>query len=237
MNEMTRDRSTNERLERILSSLANGLLVVDRSGEVLWMDDRARARVNGGLQHLSLQPADVEALGIDCVISSIEVTLDGQRANLCVLRETGERKENGRDFIAAIEAVLADSSWFTRTIIDKLKAWHQTKQPSARSSDLDLLTQREREILALICDGRSDAEMSRVLKLSQNTVRNHVASLYRKIGVNRRSAAIIWARERAITSQEFTAPRAKPRCGRAHNGQEFTAPRAKPHYGRDQNSQ
>lgn len=219
MNDMTGDRSTNERLERILSSLSNGLLIIDCSGEVLWMDERARARVNGGQQQLSLPPADAQALGIDCVISSVEVTLDGQHTNLCVLRETGERKESGRDFIAAIEAVLADSSWFTRTIVDKLKAWHQTKQPSARSSDLDLLTQREREILALICEGRSDAEMSRVLKLSQNTVRNHVASLYRKIGVNRRSAAIIWARERAITHQEFMVPRAKLRYGRDQNGQ------------------
>jgi DNA-binding NarL/FixJ family response regulator len=37
--------------------------------------------------------------------------------------------------------------------------------------------------------------MGTMLSLSQNTVRNHIASLYRKIGVNRRSAAIIWARE------------------------------------------
>jgi hypothetical protein len=42
-------------------------------------------------------------------------------------------------------------------------------------------------------------------------VRNHVASLYRKIGVNRRSAAIIWARERAITSYEFAASGARSR--------------------------
>jgi hypothetical protein len=42
-------------------------------------------------------------------------------------------------------------------------------------------------------------------------VRNHVASLYRKIGVNRRSAAIIWARERALTSYEFAASSPKSR--------------------------
>ena len=33
---------------------------------------------------------------------------------------------------------------------------------------------------------------------SANTVRNHVSRLYAKIGVNRRSAAVIWARERGI---------------------------------------
>src|SRR5581483_9618397 len=93
-------------------------------------------------------------------------------------------------------------SWFTRTIIEKLKALRQTNRPAPRVSDLDILTDREREVLALICEGHTDAQMSVMLKLSQNTVRNHIASLYRKIGVNRRGAAIIWARERAITPQE-----------------------------------
>jgi DNA-binding CsgD family transcriptional regulator len=92
---------------------------------------------------------------------------------------------------------MADTS---RAILDKLKALRQTAPLRAPSSDLNLLTDREREVLGLICEGRSDAEMSRILHLSPNTVRNHIASLFRKIGVNRRSAAIIWARERAITS-------------------------------------
>jgi DNA-binding CsgD family transcriptional regulator len=44
--------------------------------------------------------------------------------------------------------------------------------------------------------------MSETLKLSRNTIRNHVSSLYHKIGVNRRAAAIIWARERGITGRD-----------------------------------
>ena len=44
--------------------------------------------------------------------------------------------------------------------------------------------------------------MSESLKLSHNTIRNHLASLYRKIGVNRRAAAIIWTRERGITGKD-----------------------------------
>ena len=38
--------------------------------------------------------------------------------------------------------------------------------------------------------------------MSRNTVRNHVASLYRKLGVNRRSALIVWARERGFGDGE-----------------------------------
>jgi hypothetical protein len=49
--------------------------------------------------------------------------------------------------------------------------------------------------------------MSDLLRLSPNTVRNHIASLYRKIGVNRRSAAILWAQEHGIICDELPAPR------------------------------
>jgi hypothetical protein len=52
--------------------------------------------------------------------------------------------------------------------------------------------------------------MGASLGLSQNTIRNHIASLYRKIGVNRRSAAIIWARERGITSHDAVPRKRRP---------------------------
>jgi DNA-binding CsgD family transcriptional regulator len=208
---MTDNYLPDEQLEKIAGALNNGLIVVDLNGRIVWIDENTRQTINGGLQELAFPLAQHEHLALDCFLSPVEVTVNGQRKTLCVIQQTAEQRETSSDFIAAIEAVLSDSSWFTRTIVEKLKAWRQAKQPSTRPSDLDLLTDREREILALICEGRSDAEMSRMLRLSQNTVRNHVASLYRKIGVNRRSAAIIWARERAITSYEFAASGARPR--------------------------
>lgn len=214
MNEVTINRPQDERLEQIVSALANGLVVVDSAGRIVWMDDRARCGIEGAL-HLSVPSAASERTGINCVVSTVEVTVEGERRTLCVLQQTAEQKEVGHDFVAAIEAVMSDTSWLTRTIVEKIKAWRQTRQPATRPSDLDLLTEREREILALICEGKSDAEMSRILNLSQNTVRNHVASLYRKIGVNRRSGAIIWARERAITSFELAAARPRARSSRS----------------------
>jgi DNA-binding NarL/FixJ family response regulator len=103
------------------------------------------------------------------------------------------------------------ASWFTRTVIEKLKALRQTKQTPACASDLEMLSDREREVLGLICEGRSGVQMSTMLGLSQNTVRNHIAGLYRKIGVNRRTAAIIWARERGITAEEALRMRRRAR--------------------------
>ncbi|MFA7681394.1 MAG: LuxR C-terminal-related transcriptional regulator, partial [Pigmentiphaga sp.] len=59
-------------------------------------------------------------------------------------------------------------------------------------------TPREREILGLMCQDMTDPEIALSLNVSPHTVRNHVASLYSKLDVHRRSAAIIWARQRGI---------------------------------------
>jgi DNA-binding NarL/FixJ family response regulator len=60
------------------------------------------------------------------------------------------------------------------------------------------LTFRERQILGLICRGISDPAMADRLGLSPNTVRNHIASLYRKLRVHSRTAAVIWAYQQGI---------------------------------------
>jgi DNA-binding CsgD family transcriptional regulator len=96
---------------------------------------------------------------------------------------------------------VADTSWFSRRVVEKLAALRQTSRPDAIGADFEDLSDREREVLGLICQGQSDKEMSQILKLSPNTIRNHVSSLYRKIDVKRRGAAIVWARERGITGK------------------------------------
>jgi DNA-binding NarL/FixJ family response regulator len=113
-----------------------------------------------------------------------------------------DRKRSQDELVAAIEAVMADTSWFSRSVVEKLAALRQTSRPPALRADLQDLTDRERDVLGLICQGQTDLDMSEILKLSHNTIRNHLASLYRKIGVNRRAAAIIWARERGITGKD-----------------------------------
>jgi DNA-binding CsgD family transcriptional regulator len=210
----------NERLERIGAALGAGIILLDSNRQVVWMDKRTRARLNGGLERLaSTLPARDSLDGVLCSVSPAEVTINGEAAIVCLVQETEEQAEHGFDVIAALETAMADTSWFTRTIVAKLKALRHASHPAPPISDLEMLTDRERQVLALICEGHSDAEMGAMLKLSQNTVRNHIASLYRKIGVNRRSAAIIWARERGITPQDVMGdtPRSRPRPNRLSN--------------------
>ncbi|MDX6375683.1 MAG: hypothetical protein QOD98_4671, partial [Nocardioidaceae bacterium] len=54
------------------------------------------------------------------------------------------------------------------------------------------LTDRESEILALITQGKSNADIAGLTYLSPNTVKSYVRNLYRKIAVDSRTQAVLW---------------------------------------------
>jgi DNA-binding CsgD family transcriptional regulator len=62
------------------------------------------------------------------------------------------------------------------------------------------ITEREREVLQLLADGQSNKEIARQLGLSPNTVKTHVASLFEKLRVARRTQAIQLARELGLVA-------------------------------------
>ncbi|WP_235510781.1 LuxR C-terminal-related transcriptional regulator [Curtobacterium sp. Leaf261] len=72
----------------------------------------------------------------------------------------------------------------------------QRRAPSADGLDwpgrTDGITDREAEILALITQGKSNAEVAKLTYLSPNTVKTHIRSVYRKIGVESRTQAVLW---------------------------------------------
>ncbi|MGH9269891.1 MAG: response regulator transcription factor [Ilumatobacteraceae bacterium] len=57
------------------------------------------------------------------------------------------------------------------------------------------LTDRESEILALITQARTNADIARLTCLSINSIKSYVRSLYRKIGVTTRPQAVLWGLE------------------------------------------
>ncbi|MFD9307467.1 response regulator [Streptomyces sp. NPDC060048] len=61
------------------------------------------------------------------------------------------------------------------------------------------LTDREREVLRHIADGRSNREIARVLVLSEKTVKTHVSNILMKLDVADRTQAALWAVRHGIT--------------------------------------
>jgi len=137
---------------------------------------------------------------IDCIVSTESIRLGDDACVLWAFQDITRRKATELELVEAIEAVMKDTSWFSRTVMDKL-ARLRAPQPDADGPGLDDLTPRERDVLALICRGYDDKTIARSLNVAGNTVRNHVARIYAKIGVNRRIAAVAWARARGFDGE------------------------------------
>lgn len=62
------------------------------------------------------------------------------------------------------------------------------------------LTERERQVLSLLCEGRSNQDIATVLHLSEGTIKFHVNGILRKLGVGDRTQAVLVALKRGITN-------------------------------------
>jgi DNA-binding NarL/FixJ family response regulator len=92
--------------------------------------------------------------------------------------------------VAAGDALLAPS--VTRRLIS-LFARGRTAQARQAAASLDLLTEREGQILSLVARGLSNAEIAAELYITEHTVKTHVASVLRKLDLRDRVHAVIFA--------------------------------------------
>ncbi|MEU4654788.1 response regulator transcription factor [Streptomyces sp. NPDC023723] len=82
-------------------------------------------------------------------------------------------------------------------------AFEWTVNRDARAT-LSVMSEREREVLALIGSGRDNTEIADLLWVSVNTVRSHVQRLMRKLGLRNRLCLVIFALELGLVDLEDT---------------------------------
>ena len=99
--------------------------------------------------------------------------------------------------VAAGEALLAPR--LTRRLIEAFVAQERTAQPPVTEGDqLDELTPREREVLALVGRGLSNTEIADKLILSPLTAKTHVARLFSKLDTRDRAQLVVVAYETGL---------------------------------------
>jgi DNA-binding NarL/FixJ family response regulator len=98
------------------------------------------------------------------------------------------------ELVAAIHVVAEGNAVFAPAATQRLLERFASASATADAKrNLDHLTEREREILRLIASGLSNAELAERLHLSETTVKTHVSSMLRKLGVRDRVQAVIAA--------------------------------------------
>jgi DNA-binding NarL/FixJ family response regulator len=99
-----------------------------------------------------------------------------------------------RDLVTALEAVHAGEIVVSE--VDKRARNTPGQDWPGRG---DGLSEREAEILALITQGMSNADVARLTYLSPNTVKSYIRTIYRKLGVGSRTKAVLWGVNHGFT--------------------------------------
>ncbi len=105
---------------------------------------------------------------------------------------------NHAEMLRAIRAVGSGEAIFSPTIARRLMDYFANLRPIAPPQLFPELSEREREILALIAQGNTNAGIAAHLVLSPKSVRNHVTNILSKLQVADRAEAILRAREAGL---------------------------------------
>ena len=102
--------------------------------------------------------------------------------------------------IKAIEGTLEGQTYVDPAVAGKLFTHIAGTTAPVNTSLASELSAREREVLRLLADGLSNADIAKELFLSEGTVRNYVSSLFIKLGVSDRTQAAVMALKHGLVS-------------------------------------
>ncbi len=110
--------------------------------------------------------------------------------------------------IKAIEKVNAGEVWLERSLIaNVLSRLSRNNHPVKTSTDaggINVLSEREKEIVRLIGQGLKNKKISTLLCISETTVRHHLTSIYSKLGVTDRLELLVFAHRYGLVKQQNT---------------------------------
>jgi DNA-binding NarL/FixJ family response regulator len=102
--------------------------------------------------------------------------------------------------IAAVNAVAGGGAWFDPAVAPLvLDTYRRQVAPARRQARrLEQLTEREHDVLRLLSRGASNTEIAAALFVGEATVKTHVGSIFTKLGVRDRAAAIVFAFDHGV---------------------------------------
>ncbi len=105
--------------------------------------------------------------------------------------------------VQAIERVAAGEAWLdpglvANVLIDMSSRARGAEQANPEDVKIASLTERERAVIALICEGLQNRTIGERLSITETTVRHHLTSIFTKLGVDNRLELVIYAYRRGL---------------------------------------
>jgi RNA polymerase sigma factor (sigma-70 family) len=105
------------------------------------------------------------------------------------------------DLYRAVEVVAEGKPFFSPAIADTLlEDYMRQLQQRGLQDSYDLLTEREKEILQLVAEGKSNKDVAAILNLSTNTVETHRTRIMQKLDLHSTADIVLYAVRKGIIS-------------------------------------
>jgi DNA-binding NarL/FixJ family response regulator len=100
-------------------------------------------------------------------------------------------------FIKAIKKVHAGEVWLDRSVmadvIDQISNQSKPFKADPETCAINLLTERELEVIRVVCEGLKNKQIAERLVISESTVRHHLTSIFNKLNVSDRFTLVLYA--------------------------------------------
>lgn len=111
------------------------------------------------------------------------------------------KEVRGRDIVGSVKRAARGESLLDPALTQKLIDRMRTGDPG--DERLDRLTARERRVLDLVAEGKTNREIGAELYLAEKTVKNYVSNILSKLGMQRRTEAAVFAARLADRERRF----------------------------------
>lgn len=155
----------------------------------------------------------IKALGIGSKI--LILSIQGSGEHIYQALQAGAagyllKESAGKEVVMAVRKTAAGGRYFSHPITERLVQNYiqapntgQVAAGNVEGRSLDMLSPRELEVLRLVVDGKSSAEIGKLLFLSPKTIETYRSRLMRKLGVNELASLIRLAIQLGILCQQF----------------------------------
>jgi DNA-binding NarL/FixJ family response regulator len=118
-------------------------------------------------------------------------------ATACVLKRSA-----GTELVTAVKAAARGESYFSPSIATMMLEDYRTRLTGDTLEEADVLTEREREVLQLVAEGKTNQEIADLLTLSIKTVQTHRAHIMEKLDAHDRTDLVKYAIRQGMIPSE-----------------------------------